>query len=127
MIDDDFDSQKDGAFFKIGTYILLTNLGHMPHVYAHFGVSLPFFVSNLGPQDKLLKQTPPPTPQPISLFQVSAPDQAILTGHMPHVYAHFGGSLPCFVPDLGPQDKALTQKSPPTPQFISSFHVLAPG
>ena len=34
---------------------------------------------NIGPQDKVLKQTPAPAPKPVSFIQLSALDQAMLT------------------------------------------------
>lgn len=36
-------------------------------------------------------------------------------GHPPPLYAHAWGSLPCSVPNLGSQDRALKQTLAPTP------------
>ena len=51
---------------------LIADLGYPPPLYVHMRDSAPCSAPNLGPQDKPLKQTHPPTPQPVSSVQFSA-------------------------------------------------------
>ena len=53
---------------------LVAHFGHLSPPYARMRGSPPSSAPTFGPQDKLLKQTPPPTPQPVSSIRISALD-----------------------------------------------------
>ena len=55
--------------FGVNISCLVADLGHI----IHFGVHPHYSVPNLGPQDKVLKQTPTPIPKPVSLTRCFGP------------------------------------------------------
>ena len=64
--------------FGVSLSCLVADLGQIPSLYPYFG-GFPLFCTRPGPQDKLVKQTPVPAPELVSIIHVSALDQAMLT------------------------------------------------
>ena len=64
--------------FGVNLSCFVAHLDHTVPFNGHIGGS-PDPVSNLGSQDKALKRTPAPAPEPVSFIQASALDQAMLT------------------------------------------------
>ena len=62
------------VLFGVTFSCLVAKFGHTPFLYAHMRDFPPFSAPNLGPQNKILKHTPPLTPQPVPSIHDSAFD-----------------------------------------------------